>query len=277
MRKNWVLITAVIALAGLILYRAIVIPFTHDESATWLYLRHTNVWGCFFDPDCWNWGNNHWLNTILLQLCANIGGDIPVVLRFPNVLGGWLYLVAAALLVNRYLQNYWAQLGGFLFISLHIYLLDFFSLARGYGLMASGVMWGIYSLLRYTENFEWKWLIILLTSFFLSILANFTSIIPFAAIMGVWLISILATKRFSLLKSHGVAVLILLIGTYMLIRIPIKVLSEKGELEWGASGFNVMIKDLFTNLTAGAHPFGYSDPLLIFWFVFSPSFLSQNN
>lgn len=269
LRKNWLLVIAVVALMVLIFYRAATIPFTHDESATWLYLRHTNVWGCFFDPGCWNWGNNHWLNTILLQFFANIGGEAPIVLRMPNVLGGWAYLIAAALFVNRYLNTAWSRIAGFLFICLHIYLLDFFSLARGYGLMTSFVMWSIYSFLRYTEKFDLKWLLILLLSLFLSVLSNFTGIIPFAAMIGAWFVCILATKKYGLLKSHGFLVLIFSLGTYLLVRLPIKVLSEKGELEWGAAGFNVMIRDLFTNLTAGAHPFGYNDPLMVFWLVFT--------
>ena len=266
--KHWILVLILLGLAILILYRAYILPFTHDESATWIYLRHTNVWGCFFDTSCWTSANNHWLNTILLQLSANLGGEIPWVMRMPNVLAGWTYLLTSAFLVTRYLKNNWAQLFGFLILTAHIYLLDFFSLARGYGLMMAGVFFGGYSLLRYLEKVELKWLCMMLCALFLAILSNFTALIPLASILCVWFVSLLAIKKYHLLWIHGRIVLLFVLGNYLLLRIPIHSLTHNGEFEWGASGLKETIRDLFNNLWAGAHYFDYRDPMIFFWFVF---------
>src|SRR5687768_15481954 len=130
MNRKWILILACSLFSMLVMYRAFAIPFTHDEATTWNYLRYTDVVGCFFNPVCWGSANHHWLNTVLLQLSATIGGDSPGVLRMPNVLAGWLYFLVAALISYRYLKNTWAQLLGFLLMTAHVYLLDFFSLAR---------------------------------------------------------------------------------------------------------------------------------------------------
>jgi len=265
--KNWMLILTCFGIAFLILYRAYIIPFTHDESSTWLNLRYQNVWGCFFTPACWKSANNHWLNTILLQLSGNIGGELPLVLRMPNVLAGWSYVLCAALLVTQYLKNHWSQLFGFSLVTFHFYLLDFFSLARGYGLMVACVIWAAYCLLQYSQKIELKWLLWMIFSLFLSLLANFTALISVASILSAWFIFIIFSRHYNLLWIHGKFILLFSLVCFFLFRLPLKVLSKSGEFEWGADGVKEMGKDLTKNLYSGVHLIKVTNFEILWWII----------
>lgn len=256
MLRHTLVILGVIFLSALIAYRAYAIPFTHDEASTWLNYRQFNVWTCLTNPGCWGTANNHWLNTLLLQYSASVFGEGTLALRLPNVFAGWGYLVAASLIATRYIHNYALLLAGFLFLSAHVYLLDFFSLARGYGLMACGVIWGIYSLLRYVEQWKMTWLILCIASLFLSILSNFTALLPCASIGAGWLISVLVARKFNLLLPHGACWIASGLVLFFLLRYPIQTLAGSGEFEWGAANPVIMAVDLMQSLLYGVRYVG---------------------
>ncbi len=256
MLRHTLVVIGVCAMSALIAYRAYVIPFSHDEASTWLNYRHLNVWSCLSNYFCWASANNHWLNTLLLQWSASIFGEQPWALRLPNILAGVAYLLCAALIVGKYVQNYGLQLAGFLFLSAHVYLLDFFSLARGYGLMAAGVIWGVYGMLRYIEKSETKWLVTSIVMLMLAVLSNFTALIPFAGIGIAWLVWILLSGKFNLILRHGVYWVGSVLVLYFLLRYPVKTVSGSGALEWGASGISEMGADLMRSLLYGVRYFG---------------------
>jgi hypothetical protein len=266
-KRNWLFLSFIVALGILIVYRSYAIPITHDESGTWFYSRHLNLWKCFFDVSCWNSANIHWLNSLLLQLCAGIGGDSPWVIRLPNALSGIAYLVAASLLVNRYLKNYWARLFGFLLLCLQIYLLDFFSLARGYGMMTCGVLWGLYSLLRYSEKYELRWFVASIISLSFALLANFTSVIPFVGLMGAWVLLVVGKKQYKLLWQHGYVLAIATVVLSTFLFVPLRTLSKNGEFEWGADNIMKMGNDLLTNLMAGETYLHWFSPVHILYLL----------
>ena len=256
MKRNWLLVVGIISLAAVFAYRAYAIPFTHDEASTWLNYRYINVWSCISNPACWGTANNHWLNTLLLQWSASIFGEAAWALRLPNVLAGFGYLICAALLCARYTKNYALQCAGFLVLSAHVYLLDFFSLARGYGLMASGVIWGLYALLRYIEKFELRWLLISQFALSFAILANFTALLPWAAVLAGWFLWMVIKKKYSLLLLHGISWMVHSVILFSLLYFPIKTLAKSGEFAWGANNVWEMAKDLMVNLLYGARYFG---------------------
>ncbi len=267
MKRYWPLVLAVIFFGGLIFYRAIVIPITHDEAGTWYFYRHINVWTCFSSPSCWESANNHWLNTLLLQWSSGVFGEHQWALRLPKVIGGILYLVAAACISYRYHQSMALRLASFLLLTTHMYLLDFFSLARGYGLMVSGVLWGIYSLMRYIERFEIKWLVVGVVGLSLAVLSNFTALLPWAAISAGWLGWLVIQKKNILLFRHGVVWLISALVLGLLLRLPIKILSAAGEFNWGSENLWIMMKDFITNLLYRSDYYGGHFVLNVLWGV----------
>jgi len=256
MKRNWLLVLGILLMASLIAYRSCVIPITHDEASTWLNYRHINVWSCIANAACWGTGNNHWLNTLLLQWSASFFGDGVWALRLPNVLAGIGYLVCAALISTRYSKNQVLQCAGFLLLCGHVYLLDFFSLARGYGLMASGAIWGIYALLRYIEKYELRWLAISLSAFSFAILGNFTALLPWSAMASGWFLWLIINKKFNLLFQHSVLWLVNAGILFLLLQFPIKTLAGSGEFDWGAANPWAMAKDLMVNLLYGVRYFG---------------------
>lgn len=247
---------AVIALGSLVTWRAVHIPMTHDEASTWINYRHLDVWSCLSNYGCWGTANNHWLNTLLLQWSAHAFGESPWALRLPNILAGWGYGFLAARISLRYTQGVAAGLGAWVLLCGHVYLLDFFSLARGYGLMSFGVMGGLYGLLRYVEHYRTRWLWVTLAFMTFSILSNFTALLPWAALGCAWGVWVLAGRQWSVLGRHLLPWILHALLLYGLLHYPLKTLSANGEFAWGADGVAGMLRDLFTNLLSGAGYFG---------------------
>lgn len=256
MLRHLLVAFSVLGFAILIAYRAYAIPFTHDEASTWINYRYLNVWTCTTNTFCWGSANNHWLNTLLLQVSASLFGESPFAIRLPNVLAGVAYLVCAALISARFIKNYSMQLAAFMLLCGHVYLLDFFSLARGYGLMACGVIWSIYFLLRYLKLYEARWIILCILALFFSVLANFTTLLALSATGFCWLIWLLLKKQFPLILKHGLYWLACAAVLFLLLHIPLSMLQQAGEFEWGATSIPFTALNLVESLLYGVRYFG---------------------
>ncbi len=263
MKRNWLLIFGAIVISILIAYRSCVIPMTHDEASTWLNYRYINVWSCISNPACWGTANNHWLNTLLLQWSASFFGDVAWALRLPNVVAGVGYILCSVLISTRCLKLHSLQFAGFLLLCGHVYLLDFFSLARGYGLMASGVIWAIYTILRYLEKYDWRWLLFSLFAITFAILGNFTALLPWAALALSWFVWLSVNKKINLLLRHGLLWFFNVCTLFYLLHFPIKTLSGSGEFEWGAHSVWETAKDLMISLIYGNRFMGESTPVYL--------------
>lgn len=171
--------------AGLLAYtalRAATLSMTHDESSTYLNTLPVSVWGCFFDADCWQTANLHMTNTLFMQGSVALFGSDEWAVRLPNVLGHLVYLIFSILLVWRLTEDSVLRVAGFLLLNANPYLLDFFSLARGYGLANVGMMVSLYYLLRYLQQpgKGYAWGCALGAAF--AVMSNFTWLIYFAAL-----------------------------------------------------------------------------------------------
>ena len=115
------------ALLGYVGYRAYALSFTHDESVSFsIFVFHIKE---FRDT-----ANHHYLNTWLMQWCYQVLGGAEWALRLPNVLafGGCAWVLGRRMVQQ---QQPWLVLGaGMGLLLLNPFVLDFFSLARGYGL-----------------------------------------------------------------------------------------------------------------------------------------------
>lgn len=265
MKTKWLLSICVLLFTCLVAYRAVVIPVTHDEASTWLNYRHYNLWSCLTEYWCWHTANNHWLNTLLMQWSGDFFGEKAWALRLPNVLAGGLYFMAAALISIRYVHSPFLRLSGFLLLCAHVYLLDFFSLFRGYGLMASGILWGIYCFLRYSEQYDFRWLFFSVLAMVLAVFSNFTALLPFVSIGVVWFILLVSSRRYALLIRHGVVWVVCVILFAWLLSYPIRMLNGSGEFEWGSDGLLAMLADLMSNLLYGIQYFGLLTPVYLLY------------
>ncbi len=141
---TWILfILGSLALLGASCYRAATFPFTHDESLSFAIFSWQPAWG--------KSANNHLLNTFLMQWCSKLFGDSELSLRLPNLLAHAIYLLCTVGLIRR-LDHSLVQITGFALLNLNPFLLDFFFLARGYGLALAFMLLSLYSLLRAFEE-----------------------------------------------------------------------------------------------------------------------------
>ena len=168
-----------ISLFAYILYRALHLSFVHDESLTYSILFGNKV----FEESA----NNHLLNTALMRyILTNTGRDDEGLLRLPNVLSFILYAFAAYKITDRLSHNS-LKICGYLLLLLNPFVLDFFSLARGYGLSLGLMMASIYFLLKIWDNPKvWLYHILFGVSSIGAVYANFTLLIFYLAAILSW-------------------------------------------------------------------------------------------
>jgi len=256
---------------GLLIYttlRAYHIGLTCDEAST--YLSHTsrNLWTCFFSDACWSDANNHWLNTFLMQKSIAMFGVSELSLRLPNLLGHLLYLVASFFLVKKNSTNFWIALAGFCILNFNPFLLEFFALARGYGLGIGCMMVSItffFSYLKHlpTERSSKKamWLIGSFVMAILTVLSNFIFLNYFTALIGIFLLDAAYDFYYYKKKKLNFTLLSIPILTclflFFILKKPIQILLAQGYLYPYTSVFFIVVSlsFLIISITVGIFSF----------------------
>ena len=234
-------------------YRTAALSFTYDESST--VLEYVSwPYGYIFNraPTA----TNHVLNTALMKFASNIFPPSEFVFRVPNLFGHLLYLSFSFLLVwplSR--QSVWFALVGFVLLNFNPYLLDFFSLARGYGLAAGLTMVAIYTYRCYHQSSAISHLLATLLAAALAVLTNFSLLNLFLGIVGLNLLLSVGELPFifkpkRLLTELTVSILFGLV-LFWLIRSPISELITRNELFFGGdtSVFTDTIRSLVERST----------------------------
>lgn len=129
--------------------------------------------------------NNHILNTLAMKYTEKVLGSSEFALRFPNLLLHLVYILSAALICLRS-KDLWLFLTGFLLLNANPYLLDYFGLARGYGMAASLMMLSLYFLLLHFKSPCIKRLYAALIIGAFAVLANFTLLNYYLAAVGAY-------------------------------------------------------------------------------------------
>jgi len=124
-----------------ILIRAIRVGATFDEIMTLEGPVRLSFFGIFlkFSP----LANNHLLNTFLIKILFSLGNESLFIARLPNVLSFILYSYFGYKITVKNLSPI-LGLGCFVLLFCNPFLLDFFSLARGYGLSLAFLMGALY-------------------------------------------------------------------------------------------------------------------------------------
>jgi hypothetical protein len=128
--------------------RAIRTPFTLDEAVTYLNFISKEFLAAFN----FNLANNHFLNTLLAKFFCAWGGTSELVLRFPNLLAYGIYLLFTFLILDKFIKTKIIVFCGYLLLSLNPYVLDFFSLCRGYGLALGFMMAALFFFFSFLER-----------------------------------------------------------------------------------------------------------------------------
>jgi len=139
-----------LALLGLVFVyacvRAASLSIVHDEAITY-FIQHFRSFGGVLTYAHPLMPNNHFLNTFLIKIFTGLFGSSAFVIRLPALLGCGLYLTAVYRIGRVFLSGPRLLLGAAL-LSLHPFLVDFFSCARGYALGVGLLAMGLYFLLR---------------------------------------------------------------------------------------------------------------------------------
>ena len=117
--------------------RAYVLSFTSDESYSFLYGVAQDIRNVFFLS--FRDANNHPLNTWAMYGCWKMFGESELSLRLPNLVAHLLYLIGSALICRR-MRSVLLAMTGFVILNANPMVLDYFSLARGYGMGLAFVM-----------------------------------------------------------------------------------------------------------------------------------------
>lgn len=237
-------------IAAWVVWRAASLCMTHDESATFLYVYHSFA-DILQGESCFDTGNNHIINTLLTKTCYHVLGDSAFSLRLPNVLVFVLYVYAGLSLLKLWTNRPLIWLLGLMILLCYPYLLDFFSLCRGYGLAMAWLTTSLLFFYQYLAIKRDKYLIATFATALLAVLSHFTFLNYFIALFFVvWLYEIvylfLATKEENSLlkqvKALSIAVGFALILALFIVR-PILFLRKKGEFTYGGSDFLPTVDD----------------------------------
>jgi hypothetical protein len=128
--------------------RASLIPITWDEAYN--YLEFTRKGALFPTHFRAMTANHHHLNTWLTYLTTVVGGVSEITLRLPALAAHLLFLYFTARFCLE-LSSGLLRVAAFIVLNANPYVLDFFGLARGYGLaygLLAGSLWYLYRFFR---------------------------------------------------------------------------------------------------------------------------------
>ena len=147
----------IILIAGILSFiyvaaRAYLIPAYHDEiNSFFLYIQTGDFQPFYSNADT----NNHVLNTLFAHLFFLLFGDHIFILRLANLLSYAIYLIFVWKIGNTF-SSRWLKISWFATMISSLYVLSFFSLARGYGISMAMLVTVIYYLLEYSKTHATK-------------------------------------------------------------------------------------------------------------------------
>lgn len=221
-----------------IFIRGFILGITHDEALTYKIIQGDEILK--------GTANHHWLNTQLSSLSSFLFGAKEFALRLPNVLSFavfWFFLYRIA---KTFLNSSATQIACLLLLCGNPFILDFFSLCRGYGLSIAFVTASLFYLFRIVELKADSKLIhyYLATAFcILALSANLNTLNYFLIAQGLTLLSAIVFK----LKNRVILLvsLVILSGIAFYFSLDrLFFLKDQNELYFGTGNLNSSIDNL---------------------------------
>ncbi|HAD34460.1 MAG TPA: hypothetical protein DCF44_08185 [Chitinophagaceae bacterium] len=220
------------------MYRACHLSMTHDEAGTADHLLQ-RYYQILNSREAFHSANNHILNSWLMKWSASVFGVYEWALRLPNVLAFGLYYVAGIGVIRQLSLSQKGRLMCLAFFVLHPFVLDFFSLCRGYGLALAFEMMSLFFTLKYIEDRKILNLHASVLVCGLAVLSNMTWVYFLLAQMA-WIIfdeGITYYKNQKLIWWKSLISWFIFAGILGLVYRPYQWIQAKGELKWGANGW----------------------------------------
>lgn len=176
--RNLFIFTLLVFVA--IALRSWLVPFNHDESATfYFYIQRGEFIPYYSVPDA----NNHVLNSFSGYYFFKIFGDSPFALRLPSLLS-FIVLAFAVYRLSFHLKNLYSKVFLFGSFLLSYHFLTFYGMCRGYGMSMAFYMLSFAFLFDYFKNQKFSFFAGTLIALQFAIAANMTLMIPALFITG---------------------------------------------------------------------------------------------
>ena len=261
LNKRSVLILLLSLLLVYVLLRADTLSFTHDESITYKTVQAIQsilendplqlVYDKTFIYDIiWLFdANNHLLNTGMILASSYILGESELALRFPNVLAFIIYLFCCYIILKR-ADNWWLMCIGFSLLLLNPYLLEFFGVARGYGLSVGLLFCSLHFFMRkkiheHTYRSFLGDFVFAMIFASLAMLANLSLVIFYIALLGCFTLQYIFYVSKTDNYPKFIFVVLFSCGPLLLIIIWLLVLNATKRLYVGFPSFAGTIDSLF--------------------------------
>jgi hypothetical protein len=129
------------------IYRATHQSITADEAFTYdLYIQNS-FQRIFTTYDA----NNHVIHTLLCRLSVRTLGLSELTMRLPSLAGGLLYLIFSYKLCRHLFSNLWTFFLALAVLTLNPFIMDYLSVARGYGMAVGLFTAALYLVIRFFD------------------------------------------------------------------------------------------------------------------------------
>lgn len=231
-------------LLGLIIFtylvlRVVTVPISDDEYLTYREHVHQDVIIVLTNgnPNVYWAPNNHILNTLFLKLSFAIFGEQDWAFRVHILLAFVVCFYFMYRIISGFVASPVRQVAYLGILFLNPYLLDFFSIARGYAMSMAGWAAATYFFTRYYHEPAGRHLRNFLISLFLAIWANFSALYFLPVFGAMFLFLSIQNWQKDYIKPHfalfaGASVLIVAI-----IALPLTKSFAAGTLVWGSGSF----------------------------------------
>ncbi|MGZ4054456.1 MAG: glycosyltransferase family 39 protein [Bacteroidia bacterium] len=206
------------------------------------------------------YSNNHLLNSLFIKYSEKLFGTSEFSLRLPNLLMLLVFFTYLFLLLKK--CNRILGVSIFILICTNVYLIDFFGLARGYGISIGFMVMSLYHFIESFKGNEKKHLIFFNLSAMFTILSHFTTLDFYAAALFIFnLIKFIETKfilnqKFNFLKTNKINIILflcILIVLYEPVRrvTTFNVFDSGGKLGFMADTMTSLVNITFINIPLG--------------------------
>lgn len=137
-----------------IILRAIYVPPYVDEVESFFWYVQTGSFQPFY---CLPEANNHLINSLFERIVFMTFGEGKFMMRLPNVLSFLVYFYFVRQIQKLFSKKF-IGFSWFIIMLSCLYLIEFFSLGRGYGLSMASLMGAIFYLLKFTTSNNRKYL-----------------------------------------------------------------------------------------------------------------------
>lgn len=175
MNKKYLVTLIAVILTGLAVFafiatKAKVSSFTHDESYSYNFYVHNSFMDIISHKNSYT--NNHLLNTLMMKYSEMLFGSSELALRLPNLLLLLVFFIYTFLFIRK--SNLLLGASIFVIMFTNTDLIDFFGLARGYGISIGFMVMSLYHLVQSLYSTKNRHLVLFNIAALMAILGNFT-------------------------------------------------------------------------------------------------------